>query len=248
MRARPAPRAWCIAISFWRFADRARMSPATFAHAISKTKPTAAMITFSIGATLPLSPLSACRIGTSVMAGASLSANREFPTTWLRKRAVAADCACGTGDRVGLFYLTEDLGFAEDHGVETGRDAEEMADRVLIQMGVDVRGQHRWIESELAMQEACDVGLRRFDGGKNLHAVAGGEDHAFGYSRLGRECAQGLGQLVARDRDALAELDWRCFVIDSDEGERHGAPNLWTWLTRLAAQTASIKARTAPER
>src|SRR5581483_4886415 len=107
---------------------------------------------------------------------------------------------------------------------------------------------HRRIESELAMQEACDVGSRRFDGGKNLHAVAGGENHAFGDAGLGGESAEGLWQLVARDRDALAELDWRRFVIDSDEGERHGAPNLWTWLTRLAAQTASIKASTAPER
>jgi len=59
MRARPAPRAWRIAISFCRFAERARISPATFAQAMSKTQPTAAMMTFSIGAMSPLSPLRA---------------------------------------------------------------------------------------------------------------------------------------------------------------------------------------------
>src|SRR5262249_20138267 len=62
--------------------------------AMSRTKPTAAMITFSIGATVPLSPLRACWMGTSAITGASFSLNSEFPTTWLRKSAVDDAWAC----------------------------------------------------------------------------------------------------------------------------------------------------------
>ncbi len=54
-------------------------------------------------------------------------------------------------------------------------------------------------------------------------------------------CGKSAGrirQLVARDGDAFAQLDGRGFVVDADENElAHGAPNLCTWLTRLAAQT-----------
>ena len=56
------------------------------------------------------------------------------------------------------------------------------------------------------------------------------------------------GSSSRRDGDALAQLDGRGLVVHADERQRHGAPNLCTWLKRLAAQTASITTRTAPER
>ena len=46
-----------------------------------------------------------------------------------RRSSEAAEAApTVAGDGVGLFDLAEDLGFADDHGVERGGDAEEMAD------------------------------------------------------------------------------------------------------------------------
>ena len=60
--------------------------------------------------------------------------------------------------------------------------------------------------------------------------------------------AHGFGQVVARDGDAFAQRDGRGFVVDADEGElAHWAPNLCTWLKRLAAQTAIMTTSTAPE-
>ena len=43
----------------------------------------------------------------------------------------------------------------------------------------------------------------------------------------GGKGASGVGQIVARDGDALAQLDGRGLVVDADENElAHGAPNL----------------------
>ena len=47
MRVRPAPRARRTAISFLRAAERASMSPATLAQAISKIIPTASIKTYN---------------------------------------------------------------------------------------------------------------------------------------------------------------------------------------------------------
>ena len=98
------------------------------------------------------------------------------------------------------------------------------------------------------MQEADQIGALSVHRGKYFDAVAGGDDHAFRHAGHCRKGAGGFGQLVAGDGDALAQLDGRGFVVDSDERQRHGAPNLCTWLTRFAAQTASITTKTAPER
>ena len=52
---------------------------------------------------------------------------------------LAGDGAGSARDGEGFFDLAEDLRLADDHGVEAGGDAEEMADGLLIAMLVDVR-------------------------------------------------------------------------------------------------------------
>ena len=72
-----------------------------------------------------------------------------------------------------------------------------------------------------------EVGVGRFDRGQHLNTVAGGDDHALADAGLGGEGASGVRQIVARDGDALAQLDGRGLMVDADEHElAHGAPNL----------------------
>ena len=124
-----------------------------------------------------------------------------------------------------------------------------MTDGLLIAMLVEMWCEKSLVEAEMLVQKLGEVGFGRLDGGEHLHAVAGGDDHAFADAGLSSQGAGGIRQLIAGDGDAFAQLDGRGLVVNPDENElAHGAPNLWTWLTVLAAQTQSMTIRTAPER
>ena len=126
-------------------------------------------------------------------------------------------------------------------------------DGVPVVVAIDVGREQRGVKTELAMKESGEIGVGQFDTGRvkyseQFNAIARGNDHALGDAGYISQRACGFGQFIARDSDALAQLDGRGFVIDPYESERHGAPNLWTWLTRLAAHTPSMTTNTAPER
>ena len=123
-----------------------------------------------------------------------------------------------------------------------------MTHRLLIAVVVDVRRQLRRINAKLRVKKAGKVRTRRFDGRQQLHAIAGGDNHALAHARHVCQRARRLGQILARDGDPFAQRDGRGLVVHSDEHERHCGPNLCTWLKRLAAQTAIMTTRTAPER
>ena len=76
---------------------------------------------------------------------------------------LAADGAGCAGDGEGLLDLTKNLRFADDHRVETGGDAEEMAHSLLIPMLVEMRSKECRVEAEVAVQKCCQfsVGCRR---------------------------------------------------------------------------------------
>ena len=162
---------------------------------------------------------------------------------------LAAHGARGARHGEGLLHLAQNLRLAHHHGVQAGGHAEEMAHGFLVAMLVEVRRQQRGVQAEVALQKAGQIGASGdFHGSQQLHAVAGGDDHALGHAGHGGQGAGGLRQLFAGDGDALAQLDGRGLVVHSDEGQGHWGPNLWTWLKRLAAQTAIITRKTAPER
>ena len=96
-------------------------------------------------------------------------------------------------------------------------------------------------------EKCCDGNVVAFDGGQQLHAIAGGDDHALGDSRRRGQGARGLGQFVAADGDLLPQRNGRRFVVHANECERHWGPNLCTWLKKFAAQTAIITTSAAPE-
>ena len=72
------------------------------------------------------------------------------------------------------------------------------------------------------MQKAGEVGVGALliDADQNFDAVAGGDDHALGNAGHRGQRARGLGQIFARNGDALAQLDGRRLVVDSDQRSR----------------------------
>ena len=62
---------------------------------------------------------------------------------------LTANRAYCAGSRVGLFDLAEDLGFADDHRIETGSYAEEMANGVFLAEFVEVRVEFFGLQMEV---------------------------------------------------------------------------------------------------
>ena len=127
--------------------------------------------------------------------------------------------------------------------------ADGLALAVLVQMRPDGGGG----DGEVLVQEAEEVGGFFLDG-QEFNAVAGGEDETFADSGNGRERADGVGEALSGDGEALANLDGCGVVIDAEENQRrisvltHGVGNLWTAESWLAAQTQRTTMNTKLER
>src|SRR5580692_9415220 len=160
---------------------------------------------------------------------------------------MAGNGAGGARHGKGFLDLAKDLRLADDHGIQAGGDAEEMAHGRALAMLIDMRVECGGVDAKAAGEKAGELHLGPIDHGDELDAVAGRDDHALGYARHGGQRARGFGQLVTADSDALAQRDGCGPMIDADEYERHCGPNLCTLLMRLAAQTAIMTARAAPE-
>ena len=169
------------------------------------------------------------------------------------------------GDGVRLFDLAEDLGLAEDHGVERGGDAEEVADGFSFAEFVEVGLEGGGGDAEVLVKEAREIGGGVVIGGggvflkgEDLDAVAGGEDEAFADTWLMDEGAGGVGETPGGDGEALPHIEWRGVVVDAEEDEfmarsgavviAHGAVNLWTEESWLAAQTVRMTRKMKLER
>ncbi len=107
---------------------------------------------------------------------------------------VAADLVGLAGGLVGVAQLPQDLGFAGDHGVEAGGDAEDVGDGVGAvadvaaggeveggpdAFGLAVGGRLREAAPQLAelVHDGGEGAVEAGGGGVDLHAVAGGEHH-----------------------------------------------------------------------
>ena len=159
-----------------------------------------------------------------------------------------AHSACRARHGEGLFDLAQNLRLAHHHRIQAGGHAEQMPHRLLIAMLVEVRSQQRRVQAKVPLQKTSQAGSIRLHRGQNLDPITSGDDHAFGHSGHGGQGARGLRQIVARDGDPLAHLNGRGLVVDADEDQAHCGPNLCTRLKTLAASTASITRKTAPER
>ena len=140
---------------------------------------------------------------------------------------MSADRADGAGGGVGFLDLAENLGFADNHRIQARGHAEEVADRVFLAEFVEMRVEFVGGEVKVVVQESAQVGVAVGGVGDDLHAIAGGDDHALFDSGIGVEIAAGIGQARLRDRQALAHFERRALVIHANELESHEAANLW---------------------
>ena len=98
-----------------------------------------------------------------------------------------------------------------------------MPHRVFLAEFVQVRVEFFRLQMKVLVQESAQVGVAVGGVGHDLHAVAGGDDHAFFDPRIGPEIAAGIGQARLRDRQALAHFERRALVIHANELESHNA-------------------------
>src|SRR5690606_33166629 len=129
-------------------------------------------------------------------------------------REDAADGPGLLGAAEGLLDLAEDLRLADDHRVEAGADAKEVANRreaaILVEVAVDTR---------LALAQK---GPRRggpfltANRGVDLQPVAGGDDHRLRDARPGAKLVQRLLETLGSDRHPFPDRDRRGVVRDAD--------------------------------
>ena len=105
----------------------------------------------------------------------------------------------GGGQAVGLLHLAEDLGLADDHGVEAGRHAEEVTDRVPARVRVEVP-----FGVGGPLQEEAARLLERLPVHVALDPVAGGDHHGLAHAGPPGQAGHGVLELVAAERDLLA--------------------------------------------
>ena len=132
------------------------------------------------------------------------------------------------GGAVRFFDLAENLRLADDQRIEAGRDAEQVAGRFEVGDLVDVRLERRSVHAVKRADERDQLGSCRRDvvaRDVELGAIARREHrHLAGRGalrRAGRERAQRVLEAARLEIDALAQLDRRGPMADSDEQEVH---------------------------
>ena len=110
---------------------------------------------------------------------------------------------------VGIFDLTKNLGFAEHHALEAGRDSEDVTCRVLVpareRMGTHVPRPDASELSECIHQvlAVAPVLLHRVD----LHTIARGQQHHLFEPSLTHQPVEVLDELIPGDGELLTQLD-----------------------------------------
>ncbi len=140
---------------------------------------------------------------------------------------LAANRTHGAGGGVCLFHLTENLGFANHHRIETRSHAEDMAHGVFLAELVEVWIEILRLKVKMFMQKTAQISRAVGCVSHNFHPVAGGNNHALFNSRVGGEVAASISQARFRDREPLPDLERRTAVIHADELVSHDAANLW---------------------
>ena len=118
---------------------------------------------------------------------------------------------------VGVAHLAEDFGFAQEHGVEPGRNAEEMAHGVAIVVMIERADEDFAADRVKFAEEGCEsieailcaFGRDAVD----FAAIAGGEDERFVKNAAGAEFVGGATRLVRGERHTFAHFNGRGAVI-----------------------------------
>ena len=122
--------------------------------------------------------------------------------------------------------LAEDLALADGHRVEPGRDLEQVRDRAVVVVDVEVR-KHRvgGLAGPLDQQpgELLDRAVEPVDVGVDLDPVAGRDDGRLGDVLAGGHGLDQLGDRVGLGRDLLQQGHRGGVVGDADHEDAHDA-------------------------
>lgn len=137
----------------------------------------------------------------------------------------AAGGSVFVGGFVGLLDLAEDLGLAEDHGVEAADDAEEVAGGFVVIEVVEDEGLgfglgELEVNDEVAAEGVVSgAGIVEIVGGVDFDAIAGGEDDALGDAGEFSHGLEGAGKVGFGKGDPLPHLDGGGAVVQADAGK-----------------------------
>ena len=128
-----------------------------------------------------------------------------------------ADRAVLLAEPQGVTGLAEDLALADDHRVEAGGDLEEVGDRALVVVDVEVRQQR--LGGLLGPRdeeagEVLDAAVEAVDLGIDLEPVARDDRGGLGDVLAGDDVGDQLGRRVGVEGEPLEQLDGRGLVGD----------------------------------
>jgi hypothetical protein len=128
------------------------------------------------------------------------------------------------GGGVCLLHLAEDLRLADDQRVEAAGDPEQVPRRVEAADVVQVRRQIRGLHAVKLREKRHQIGARRrriVAGHVQLGAVAGRDNDRFARGPASRHRPQRVGHAAHLEVHALAQVDRRSAVADSDQKQIH---------------------------
>ena len=146
--------------------------------------------------------------------------------------------------------LAEDLGLAEHGRVEPGGHLEQVGDRGLVVLAVEVGAQLVGRQPGQLAEEVADVGVGAVEAlgdGVDLGAVAGREHDDLADVRSQPQVDQRLGPGVAVEGDALEHVERRRAVVDPDDDDGHGCDSD-ACVAGPAAPARVRHSRTSPDR
>ncbi len=160
------------------------------------------------------------RAGADGGIGAHLLGHRKGMLEQTAQQAVHA--AGLRGALVGAFHLTENLRFAEDHGIQAGGHAQDVAHRVGVLQVIEIGPQRTFIQVMKAAQPV-DHGpaLVLLAAHVQFGAVAGGEDGGLLDARQPGQLAQGLLHPLRGEHHAFAEFHRGSAMIDAERDQGH---------------------------
>ena len=136
-----------------------------------------------------------------------------------------ARCAVIERDPVGVAHLAQDFGFAQQHGVEPRRDAKQMAHRmavpVPVERSIQFTGRKLVERCQEQFHRAGAVGREFAGNAVQFAAVAGRKHQRFFEDAARTQLFGGFASLFGAERDALAQRNRGCAVVQSDENNFH---------------------------
>jgi len=167
-------------------------------------------------------------VGADGGGGADFLGNREGGLEKMVEHR--AQAVCVTGHLLGLLHLTDDLCFAEHHGVEAGGHSEGVLGGLFLRERIDVRLEFGAADVLAFADEAehgVSGGVRVFGGAVDFGAVAGGQNGGFvnaAHLRAGEplaHVADGFGDFFGTKGYALADGNRSGSMVETYSKKMH---------------------------